>query len=91
MCHLNKRFVCKVAQDALDQLEMTSRQVYHKADLNLSPSTKWFNRLTQRKPIIHFLYVNPHHIVRSVASHTSREITVIVFYDQDILKETFVD
>lgn len=40
MCHLNKRFVCKVAQDALDQLEMTSRQVYHKADLNLSPSTK---------------------------------------------------
>lgn len=37
------------------------------------------------------IFYTSQQIVRSVASHTSREITVIVFYEQDVFKETFVD
>lgn len=93
VCHLSKHFVCKVAQDSLDQLEMTSRQVYHKADLNLSPSTKWFNLLTHQITYTNYAFPirQAQHLVCSDASHTTRGMTVTVFYDQDILKETFGD
>lgn len=91
MCHLSKHFVCKVAQDSLDQLEMTSRQVYHKADLNLSPSTKWFNLLTHQITYTNYAFLirQPQHLVHSDASHTTRGMTVTVLYDQDILKGDF--